>query len=66
MADKQGGNGITFLGALAVLFIGLKLAGVIDWSWWAVLLPLWGPLALVALLVLVIAVLEIATDALKK
>lgn len=66
MADKQGGNGITFLGALAVLFIGLKLAGVIDWSWWAVLLPLWGPLALVALLVLVIAVLEVATDALKK
>lgn len=65
MEDRHG-NGITFMGAPAVLFIGLKLAGVIDWSWWAVLLPLWGPLALVALLVLVIAVLEVATDALKK
>jgi hypothetical protein len=28
---------------LTVLFIGLKLGGVIDWSWWWVLCPLWGP-----------------------
>lgn len=27
--------------ALAVLFIGLKLAGIITWSWWFVTLPLW-------------------------
>lgn len=26
---------------LAVLFIGLKLGGVIDWSWVWVLSPLW-------------------------
>ena len=54
------------MGALAVLLIGLRLAGLIDWPWWAALLPLWGPFALVALLVLVIAVLEVAIDALKK
>lgn len=54
------------MGALAVLLIGLRLAGLIDWPWWAVLLPLWGPFALVAALVLVIAVLDIATEALKK
>lgn len=59
-------RGITFMDALAVLLIGLRLVGVIDWPWWAVLLPVWGPLALVAALVLVIAVLEVATDALKK
>lgn len=52
--------------ALAVLLIGLRLVGVIDWPWWAVLLPVWGPLALVAALVLVIAVLEAAMEALKK
>ena len=32
---------IGFLPALALLFIGLKLGGVIAWSWWLVLLPLW-------------------------
>ena len=26
---------------LAVLFIGLKLTGHIDWSWWWVLSPVW-------------------------
>ena len=38
---------IGFLPALALLFIGLKLGSVIDWSWWLVLLPLWGPVAMV-------------------
>ena len=33
-------GGITFIGALQVLFIGLKLAGFIDWPWWVVLLPI--------------------------
>lgn len=32
-----------FFGLLAILFIGLKLTGYIDWSWWWVLAPLWGP-----------------------
>jgi energy-coupling factor transporter transmembrane protein EcfT len=32
---------------LTVLFIGLKLAGVISWSWLWVLSPTWIPLALV-------------------
>lgn len=36
-----------FLALLALLFIGLKLTGVITWTWWLVLLPLYGPLALV-------------------
>ncbi len=40
-------GGIGFGGALAVLFIGLKLTHYISWSWWWVLSPLWGGLALV-------------------
>lgn len=39
-------GGISFLGALGLLFIGLKLGHVIRWPWWAVTLPLWGGLAL--------------------
>lgn len=30
-----------FISALLLMFIGLKIANVIDWSWWAVLAPLW-------------------------
>lgn len=36
------------IGALGVLFVGLKLTGYIDWSWWLVTLPFWGGLALAA------------------
>jgi hypothetical protein len=31
---------------LGIVFIILKLTGVIDWSWWLVLLPLYGGVAL--------------------
>lgn len=34
-------GGIGFVGLLTILFIGLKLTGYIDWSWWWVLSPIW-------------------------
>jgi hypothetical protein len=30
---------------LTVLFVGLKLTGHIDWSWWWVLSPIWVSIA---------------------
>lgn len=41
-----------FMPALALLFIGLKLGGVIAWSWWWVLIPIWLPVIVLAALVL--------------
>lgn len=32
---------IGFMGLLTILFIALKLTGVIAWSWWWVLSPIW-------------------------
>ena len=46
MSDESTSGGIGFGGALALLFIGLKLGGVIAWSWWWVLSPLWIPAAI--------------------
>lgn len=47
MSDKttqaQGSGG--FCGLLTIVFIILKLCGVIDWSWWWVTSPLWIPFA---------------------
>lgn len=43
----QGSGGIGFLGALAIAFIVLRLVGVIGWSWWWVLAPVWMPAALI-------------------
>lgn len=38
-----------FFPALTVLFIALKLLGVITWSWIWVLSPLWGSFAIFVL-----------------
>ena len=46
-SSSSSSSGIGFLGLLTVLFIGLKLTGYIDWSWWWVLSPIWGALGLV-------------------
>ena len=39
--DSKSSSGIGFTGLLTVLFIGLKLTHVINWSWWWVISPLW-------------------------
>ena len=41
MNKSTNSGGIGFTGLLTLLFIGLKLAGVIDWPWLWVLSPLW-------------------------
>lgn len=41
MGSSGSSGGITFSGALLMIFIVLKLCGVIDWSWLWVLSPLW-------------------------
>lgn len=40
--SKQTRTPMTGEDALGTMFVGLKLCGVIDWSWWWVLSPFWG------------------------
>ena len=55
MSNNSSGS-LGFAGALTILFIGLKLGKVIDWSWWWVLSPLWisTGIALITLIILAI------------
>jgi hypothetical protein len=46
MSTSKSSSGIGFFGLLTIAFIILKLCKVIEWSWWWVLCPLWGPVAL--------------------
>jgi hypothetical protein len=39
--NSSSSGGIGFAGLLTIVFIILKLCGVIAWSWWWVLSPLW-------------------------
>jgi hypothetical protein len=55
LSDKNctyvGGPGCLTL--LTILFIALKLTGVINWSWFWVLAPVWIPWSLVVVFVVV-------------
>jgi hypothetical protein len=48
---------IRFSGLLAtlltVLFVGLKLANIITWSWWWVFCPLWIDVAILIVILLI-------------
>lgn len=52
-SSSASSGGIGFTGLLAILFIALKLTGVISWSWLWVLSPLWIPLVLLLLIAVV-------------
>lgn len=51
-STNSSSGGIGFCGLLTILFIGLKLTGYIDWSWWWVLSPIWITFAVVGVIVL--------------
>ena len=52
---QSSSGGIGFAGLLTVAFIVLKLCGVISWSWWWVLSPLWISFSIVILILLFVA-----------
>jgi len=50
-------NGIGFFGLLQVVFIALKVAKVINWSWWLVFLPTWIDLGICLIVIIVVIVM---------
>lgn len=50
--SNSSSSGVGVVGLLGVLFVGLKLTGYIDWSWWWVLSPFWISTGLCIILIL--------------
>ena len=53
------GKGIGLGAVLFLIFLVLKLCGVIDWSWWCVAAPLWIPLGLICVMWGIIGILYV-------
>lgn len=53
--NDNSSKGLGFAGVLTIVFIVLKLIGVISWSWVWVLSPLWISLVITLVIVLLIA-----------
>lgn len=58
--SSNGGAGT--LSLLGILFIGLKLGGLISWSWWWVLLPFYGGFSLLMVILMIAMFIHILAD----
>ena len=59
--SSRGSGGLGLGGVLLVVFLVLKLTGLIDWSWWWVLSPLWISAIVVAVCVGIIIACNVVT-----
>ena len=50
-------KGPGILGLLGVAFVVLKLVGVINWSWWWVTLPFYGPILLLIIILIIVGLI---------
>ena len=62
-SSNNGGKsaGIGFVGLLGLVFIVLKLCGVITWSWLWVLSPVWIPVALVLVVSIIYIIVSLVS-----
>lgn len=54
MSEHKTYRGLGFLDVLLVIFVVLKLVGVITWSWWIVLIPLWIIIGIIILGIIIL------------
>lgn len=55
-------SGIGFSGLLTIVFVVLKLLNVISWSWWWVLSPIWIPVVLILVILIVVGIIAFITS----
>lgn len=56
--SENSSSGVSLGTVLLVVFVILKLCGVITWSWWWVLSPIWISAGLVVIILLVLWLLK--------
>lgn len=57
--DKNNNYGaMKFCDVLLIVFVILKLVGVINWSWWWVLAPFWIPLLLIPIIYIILYLID--------
>ena len=54
--NNNTGSSIGLLDVILVVNIVLKLIGIINWSWWVVLWPLWASIAIIIIFIIIVKV----------
>ena len=58
MNKNSGSSGLGLSSVLTIIFVVLKLVGVIDWSWWWVLSPTWISIGLWLIFVVIYVICD--------
>ena len=64
--NSSSSSGIGLCGLTFLVFLVLKLVGVIDWSWWWVCAPLWAMPAVLILITIVLLIISGIMDIVEK
>jgi hypothetical protein len=56
--NSQNQGGIGCLGVLQIIFLVLKVAGLVDWSWWIVLSPLFIWIVLATFIIIIVSLIR--------
>lgn len=62
MSESTSSDGASFPSLLLLLFIGLKLGNVINWSWWWVMSPLWISIVILLFILFIMLVTAFMSD----
>lgn len=60
--EQATSSGLGFGAVLFIVFLILKLTNVINWSWWWVTAPLWIPIGLAIMILIVTTLVIIAKE----
>ena len=58
-SSASAGGGISFIGLLTIVFLVLKLCGVIAWPWWCVFSPIWPPSGVALVLIALVPIVKV-------
>lgn len=56
--NNASSGGLGLGSVLTVIFVVLKLCGLIDWSWWWVLSPIWISIGLAAVVGAIVGIIK--------
>lgn len=59
-------SGAMFFELMFLMFLGLKISGLIDWSWWWIFAPIWVPIAILLGILGILALFLIISKAMEK
>ena len=64
--NNKDSGGVGVVGLMGVVFVVLKLVGVIDRSWWWVTAPFWGSLAIAIAITLIYVIVKLIIKIFKR